>query len=481
MIPRILLASFGLSCLVQAAPPNLLVIQTDEHNFRTLSCYRKVLPAGQGAIWGEQAVVDTPHIDSIAARGVLCTSFYATSPVCTPSRAAMMSGMSPHAAGSPTNDLPLKDEVVTFAEVLGKEGYATGFVGKWHLDGPGKPQWEPKRKFGWQDNRFMFNRGHWKKLTLTDAGPAVAAKNKRGQPSYDVDGADDQTFATDWLTHRAMDFVNEHKDKPFCLFLSIPDPHGPNTVRAPYDTMFDGVKFADPPTMHAAEPKPAWGKGSVAKLNQNAMQDYLGMVKCIDDNVGKLLAAMERAGVLENTVLVFTSDHGDLMGEHARHNKGVPYETSAGVAFLVAGPGVARGKVIGTALDMTDFGPTMLGLLGAKGKMEMAHGRDASVVLKSGEAPDGWKDLVCLRSTSKLGMPPSWVAAVSDRWKLVLSPSDEPWLFDLETDPEELKNVANDHPERVGGMAAALNAWLVRTDDPAVTDAQYLKLFGGLR
>jgi arylsulfatase A-like enzyme len=467
--------------IASASPPNLVVIHTDEHNFRTLGCYREVLGPELGLMWGKQAVVETPHIDSLAKRGVLCTGFYATSPVCTASRAAMMSGLSPHAAGAPTNNLPLKDGVETFAAVLGRQGYATSYIGKWHLDGEGRPQWAPKRKFGWDDNRFMFNRGHWKKFELTDAGPAVGASDRTGRPLQAVARADEKSYATDWLIDRAIDFVKARNDKPFCVFVSLPDPHGPNTVRAPYDTMFDHVTFKEPKTMRR-EPAsiPKWGRGNLEALDQQSMRNYLGMVKCIDDNIGKLLATLKEQGLLDNTIVVFTADHGDLMGEHGRHNKGLPYEASAGVPFVIAGPGVARGKVLGTAMDMTDFGPTMLGLLGSQQTMTKAHGRDVSALLKTGEPPADWNDLVCLRAVSGLGEAPRWVAAVSDRWKLVLAPSDVPWLFDLEADPFELKNVAAAHPELVRQMAAGLDSWLETTQDPAFACAEYRQIFKNL-
>ena len=210
------------------------------------------------------------------------------------------------------------------------------------------------------------------------------------------------------------------------------------------------------------------------------MQDYFGMVKCIDDNMGKLIEFLKAEGLYENTVVVFTSDHGDLMGEHARHNKGVPYEGSAAVAFVIAGPGVAQGKVVGAAMDMTDFGPSMLALLGSKGTMKKAHGRDVSELLKTGEVPDGWSDIAFMRSTSKLDQPSNWLAAVSDRWKLVVSPHEVPWLFDLQEDPFELQNMAKNQPERVGRMAAELHAWLKKTNDPALESEKYRNIFKSL-
>jgi len=160
------------------AKMNLLIISTDEHHFSTLGCY-----GGK--------IVGTPNIDWLAKNGALCTSFYATTPVCSPSRASLVSGLYPQKTPVTTNNIPLDDSIVTFAEILRRQGYATGYAGKWHLDGNGKPQWAPKRKFGFDDNRFMFNRGHWKKFEDTVSGPRIAARNAKGQPTYGVDDADE--------------------------------------------------------------------------------------------------------------------------------------------------------------------------------------------------------------------------------------------------------------------------------------------------
>lgn len=219
MSPSRSIIAFGLwvgtSCAPAAERPNLLIIHCDEFNYRTLGCYREQLPPEQAFVWGAGVAVETPHIDSIAARGALCTRFFATSPVCTPSRASFVSGRYPQNTGAISNDIPMKDEVVTFAEVLRRAGYATGYAGKWHLDGEAKPGFTPARKFGFEDNRYMFNRGHWKKLEDGPDWPRVAATDKKGEPSYDVAGADGKSFTTDFLADRALAFVAANKGKPF--------------------------------------------------------------------------------------------------------------------------------------------------------------------------------------------------------------------------------------------------------------------------
>jgi len=458
--------------------PNLLIIHTDEHHVNTLGCYGSKM-------------VKTPNIDRLAKDGVLCTSFYATTPVCSPSRGSFVSGLYPQNTPVVQNNIPLADDIVTFAEILQKQGYATGYAGKWHLDGGGKPQWEPERKFGFADTRYMFNRGHWKKLDLFKAegskelAPRVAARDKKG-PSYAVDGADEKTFATDWLCDRTIDFIRENKDKPFCYMVSIPDPHGPNSVRAPYNTMYDNV---EPPLPMAFNPTadqiPAWGqpeskgkkknKGKVAdptKVSEslrNLLRQYYGMVKCIDDNVGKILNTLDELKLTENTIVVFTSDHSDLCGEHGRHNKGVPFENSAKVAFVISWPAkLPKGLVVNEALGTVDFAPTILDLMGCDVPKDM-EGRDAAKLFL-GEKPKDWEDLTVVRATGES----KWIAVVSDRYKLVYSSIDKPWFYDLEKEPEELTNryAVPEYQATIKKMKAFLLDYAKRCKDDRVAAMQ---------
>ena len=445
-------------------PMNVIVVMTDEHNFRTLGCYRKQMEQRQAYMWGP-AVVETPNIDWLAQEGALCNSFYATTPVCSPSRAALVSGLYPQATPVVTNNIPLRDDLVTFAEILAGQGYQTGYAGKWHLDGAGKPQWAPERKFGFQDNRYMFNRGHWKKLEMTDAGPRVGAKNKQGQPSYDVGGADETTFTTDFLTDRAIEFVHEHRDRPFCYMLSLPDPHGPDTVRAPYDTMYADQTY-EKPTTFDVDPRtvPQWGQPD--KRGGFGQSKYYGMVKCIDDNLGRLLAALREDKILDRTIIIFTSDHGDLRGEHHRQNKGVAFEGSARVPFLVHAPGkVTPGMLVQPALTSVDFAPTLMSWLEVETDVTF-HGRDASALFDQQRAREtDWQDIAFVRGTQT---GPGWLMAVNDRYKLVLSTSDRPWLFDLQRDPDELINQLDNPAYRtiIQEMGQQLQDYVGTYEDP---------------
>lgn len=435
-------------------PPNLLIIQTDEHNFRTLGCY-----GGK--------IVKTPNIDRLAAQGVRCTSFYATTPVCSPSRGCLVSGRYPQNTPVVTNNIPLGDDIVTFAEILRRQGFATGFAGKWHLDGNGKPQWAPSRKFGFEDNRFMFNRGHWKKLVDTAKGPAVGARAAGGRRTYALAGADNKTYTTDWLCDKAIEFIDKNKARPFCYMLSLPDPHGPNTVRQPYAQMYADVEVPIPASLRKTKAQtPKWAKtarGLTPKRLRKLMPPYYGMVKCIDDNVGRILQALEKNQLLDNTIVVFTSDHGDLCGEHCRLNKGVPYEGSAKIPFLLRYPRrIPGGTVVNQALSCVDFLPTVLALMGVEtaGKEQ---GRDASALL-AGQVVENWDDVAFIRGTPGA----KWLCAVTDDYKLIYSDVDSPWLFDLSKDPDELTNqFANrDYREIVRRLTRGLRSYCDTHGDP---------------
>ncbi len=425
---------------ITADQPNVLIVITDEHNFRTLGCYRELLPTEQAEMWGPGTVVPTPNLDRLAAEGVICTRAYATAPVCSPCRAAMITGLYPHNTGVPTNNENLRQDIPTLATILAASGYRTGFIGKWHLGGASKPGWAPEIDGGFQHKEFMFNRGHWKKLAFSDEGPSVGARDAKGQPSYDVDGADQETFTTDFLTNRAIEYVSDASRQPFLCVVSYPDPHGPNTVRQPYDHMFDQLRFLPPRTYGRDDmPIPGWlgGAKNHAKFVGDQMSRYFGMVKCIDDNFGRLMKSLETSGRLDSTIVLMTSDHGDLCYEHDRLNKGNPYEGSARVPLLIRYPKRLTAKTVyRQPVGTVDITPTLLGVAQLSDDSTF-EGRDLSDVLSGGDQESDSASMTFLRNAGK---SPQWLAAIDPRYKLVVSVNDRPWLFDAESDPDELLN-----------------------------------------
>ena len=171
------------------------------------------------------------------------------------------------------------------------------------------------------------------------------------------------------------------------------------------------------------------------------------MKKCIDDNVGRLIAAMKEAGVYDNTIFIFTADHGDMRGEHHRQNKGVPMEASGKVPFVIRWPkSIPAGTRIDHPMNTTDFMPTILAMCGAEGSGK-EQGRDLSSVFAGEEL--GGPDVTIMRGTTKSPEETSgWIAAVTSTHKLILSSQDEAWLLNLEKDPYELVNAIEDPEEQ---------------------------------
>lgn len=299
-----------------------------------------------------------------------------------------------------------------------------------------------------------------------------ANNNIQAYSYHDADKFVNKTgvYTTEFLADRALKFIEEHKqrkdDHPFALMISLPDPHGPNYVHAPYSDMYKDLMFQVPKSaVHAMRKHPALPKWSklwtkvmdAGTVPQNRMEQHLnrmnkarkrmhfyrpilGMVKAIDDNVGRILNKLKEEKLDEDTIIVFTADHGDMMGEHGRDEKQTPYKTSAGVPFIISYPKkVTPGKIVETPYSAVDFVPTLLNLL----DLDLTttnfsfDGIDFSSDLSS---PDGIvldEDALIFTADTWDG---TWAACATNKYKLVLSNSDIPWLFDLEQDPDEIHN-----------------------------------------
>ncbi|MFC1453204.1 sulfatase-like hydrolase/transferase [Verrucomicrobiota bacterium] len=416
-----------------AGTPNLLIVHTDQQSCWTLGSYG----GGVGA---------TPNIDRLAARGALFSHFFTNSAVCTPSRGCFMTGRYPHCHGAWTNNIPLNRDEITFAELLRRAGYRTGYAGKWHLDGTPRPGWvHPDRTMGFDNAEFMFNRGHWKKIEdnpMNHVQPGVYP--------YSVIG-DERTYTTDWLTSKAIEFVEAADGRPFCFMLSLPDPHGPVDVRPPYDTMFVPEDMPIPASF-CDDSLPDWAralqKASPFGMDKPDREErlrrflalYFGEVKLIDDSVGRMVDALEVKGVLENTLLVFTTDHGEYAGEHGLHGKNHLYETAYRIPMIMHWPdGIEAGTVVDNVMSTVDFQPTILSLLGspASGREQ---GRDGSRLLGG----DGdWDDTAFIHHSSH-----NFAGVFTPRYELALARTGDSVLFDRRDDPAQMLNLFGDPAHR---------------------------------
>ena len=434
--------------------PNLLVIHTDQQSCWSVSCYGGTL-------------VETPHIDSLAEEGAILTNFLANSAVCTPSRGCLVTGRYPHSHGAFINNIPLNRDEITFAQVLLDRGYDTGYAGKWHLDGTPKPGWvHPDRGMGFADNFHMFNRGHWKKIEDS----AVSGDQPFVFP-YQVTG-DETTYPTDWLTGKVIEYINREREKPFCYMVSIPDPHHPYYPRAPHSEMYRPEEMPLPETLHRRDHLPDWAKAAPHHApSDDCLRQckawYCGEVKLIDDCVGRMLAALKQKGILDDTIVVFTSDHGEYMGEHGMMQKNQLYETAHRVPMLIRWPGrIAAGTRVEECISTVDFQPTVLNLMGFE-PCGREQGRDASALLRGEEAD--WEEVAFIHHSSL-----ERAGIFTPEFELAYVKDHEHILFDRKNDPQQVNNLFL-HPDYQGVVKQLTDQVIAHNEEVEAPAAEWLK------
>jgi len=464
-----------------ARAPNVLFIYTDEHSAWTL-----------GAYGGTH--VETPHLDRIAREGAVFNNYFVNSAVCTPSRGCLLTGRYPHSHGAYTNNLELNRDEATTAHQFKSAGYETGMAGKWHLDGEPKPGWmTADRAMGFDDVQWMYNRGHWKRIVERPEGWPDNHGNARfgnedhraeapdGRP--DVDYAVDVPgeFFTDWITDKAIEFVERDWERPFFYFLSIPDPHSPFTVSEPYASMYDPADMPVPSTLYEEE-LPDWAErareGALKRdgverfddprreeLLRERLAHYFGMVKCIDDNIGRLLEALEQAGELDNTLIVFTSDHGNYLGEHGLYFKNQLYETAHRVAFLMRyPPAIPAGTVVDECVSSVDVQRTVCTLAGVE-PSGREQGLDFSALAR-GEGDPEWPNESYIHHSSL-----ERAGIFTPEWEFALIKDAEGILFDRRSDPEQTTDLFEDpaHAEVRKALTDKVTAHHREFDSPATS------------
>ncbi len=418
----------------KARQPNLLIIHTDQLSCWAVSAYAREL--NRTPNYGK-ILVETPHIDALAEEGAVFYNFFTNSAVCTPSRGCLLTGRYPHAHGAYRNNIEMNRDEVTIARILNRHGYETGYAGKWHLDGEPKPGWVGvDRSMGFADCRFMFNRGHWKKIVEKQEGnPEVSPYKTIG---------DIKTYTTDWLTDKTIEFIRRPRNRPFFYMVSIPDPHTPFTVREPYMTMYDPEKMVVPNTFKESAPgNKKKRQGNVEALKRNKAR-YCGLVKCIDDNLGRILDCLKQKHILDETIIVFTTDHGEYMGEHGLYGKNQWYRTAYQIPFLIRWPKrIKAGTQIRHFITNVDIQQTLLGLMDIK-PSGREQGRDASGLLR-GERIE-WKDEAMIHHSSLES-----AGIFTPEYELVLKANGSHMLFSRLNDPEQMKNL-HDNPEYTNVM-----------------------------
>jgi arylsulfatase A-like enzyme len=317
--------------------PNLVFVFGDQWRAQDL-----------GYMGNEQ--VKTPAIDKLSKESANFTNTVATCPVCSPYRACLITGQYPLSHGIFYNDKPLNPEVTSIAKVYKTAGYETGYIGKWHLNGhpKGEDTWEHRKKPVVKERRQGFD--FWKVLECTHSyNNSIYYDEKDSLHKWDGYDAIAQT-------KMAMDYIKKHKNKPFILFLSWGPPHAPyQTAPKKYKQMYnDSSKINLRPNV----------PDDLKAIAQKEIAGYYAHIAALDDCIADLQTAINEAGIAENTIFVFTSDHGDMLRSHGMIKKQKPWDESVHVPLLVKYPKVTPGKTIEMPIGASDLMPTLLGQIG---------------------------------------------------------------------------------------------------------------------
>jgi len=402
---------------------------------------------------GSDSVVATPNIDRLMQQGLRCNRAYAANPVCAPSRASIMTGRLSHQHGVIENQLTLPPTERGVAQSFGEAGYDTHYIGKWHLDGVARPGFVPP---GWRRHGFEtfegFNRGHRydRSRTFTNEGELFISEG----------------FEATHQTDRAIHFIETHRKAPFFCFLSWGPPHP--------------ASFGPRPSTRFASKEPPWRPNVAARFRESdglrsALGDYYGLCERLDVEMGRLLAALEGAGLADRTLVVFTSDHGDMLGSHGLLHKEHAYEESLRVPLILRMPGRIQARGESEALvSGVDLMPSLTSLCGLE-TPGTCTGRDLSgVLLGNGDATPA-SSIYCqgrMGSIQPVGRQlgkGAWRAVINERHKLVVDETGEAVLaVNLADDPYELENLAGSpaHAVLVKDLEQQLEAWKSRTKDP---------------
>ncbi|WP_234661819.1 sulfatase-like hydrolase/transferase [Agromyces marinus] len=315
--------------------------------------------------------VKTPHLDRLAERGLLFDHAVSNSPVCTPARSMLISGVHPLWNNCFTNDRRLATDLGdSFAEVTRRHGYRNGYVGKWHLYGGDRnrpiPAGPDRHGF---DDEFLSNN---------------CAVNYDPDNSFFWDGDEKVHFGcweVEGQTDQALRFIeNQSVDDPFTLFVSYHAPHNHNGGDDAKYTSFDAPdEFKDLYDPDALTLRPTVPVNERTRL---MTQGYLALCSEVDANVGRVIAALDERGVRENTIIVYTSDHGETFGAFNNHwHKSSPEDVSARVPLIMSIPGQVRARTSELIVGTIDLMPTLLGLMGLD-VPEHVHGKDLSAAIR---------------------------------------------------------------------------------------------------
>ncbi len=440
----------GLSAEAREKPvkskPNILFLMTDQHRADCMGC-------------GGNSVIKTPNLDRIAREGVRFAHAYSSTPTCTPARAAILTGLSPWHHGMLGYSKVAERYPFELPRAMKDAGYHTFAVGKLH--------YHPQRNYHGFDGALIDESGRvespgfisdyrkWFKETAPDLDPDATGIGWNDYRSAKY-ALPEELHPTRWTGDTAVDYISKYqREEPMFLKVSFARPHSPYDPPARFMDMY---RESDMPAPHIggwdsiyapADPSDynSWHGDLGTQQARRSRRGYYGSVSFIDEQIGRILKALEERRMLDDTLIVFTADHGDMLGDHNLWRKSYAYESSAHIPMLLRWPKSMgcddrRGSVATPPVELRDLLPTFLDAAGA----ECPAGLDGRSMLKitPGDA-DGWRRHIDLEHSICYSPENHWNGLCDGRWKYIYHAFDgHEQLFDLKEDPGETRDRASD-------------------------------------
>ncbi len=423
--------------------PNVVYAFSDEHRWQSMS-------------FTDMPQVRTPNMQRLANQGAAFTHCISNYPVCSPHRAILTTGRWPFQQGVIDNNIPLGHGETTLGKAFKTAGYATGYIGKWHLGGT---RAEP---FGFDHSLIWTGtNNHWRSFYHPPDGPRVEAKGYNAM----------------LMTNQALEFIEKNNHRPFFLMLSWNPPHAdftdaPEKYKALYPRE-DSLPRRPNATVPRTRTQP--GKSALGVPAWRAYQGYHAHVSAIDAELGRIMTKLDELNLSRNTILVYSSDHGSMLGSHGVGSKRQPYEESIRVPFLVRWPAAIPPGTKPEALFGTiDIMPSLCGLAGIL-IPRTCVGQDFSPTMRGRKGPEPTSQFIMHISKKHASRgdkhpAPLFRGVTTGRYTYAVYP-DRPWcLFDNREDPYQMHNLIDD-PAKAGirkQLCTILAEWLTKAEDPFV-------------
>ncbi len=445
-------------------PQNLIVIMSDEHNPKV-------------AGYAGHPVVHTPALDRLAASGARFTAAYTPSPICVPARAAFATGLPTHRTRAWDNAIAYDGAIPSWHRMLRDRGHHVTSIGKLHYRG------HPAEDYGLSESILPMHIANGTgDVTMLVRDPDDVRLTGRKLIEQARPGESDYTIYDRRIAAEAQTWLREvgtkRHDKPWVLFVSLVSPHFPLTAPPEHFYRYFGKKLPKP-KLWDADDRPMHPYVAMYRRKSNydapmngqpdvdrALAGYFGLVSFLDEQVGKILTALDEAGLRAKTRVIYTSDHGDNLGSRGLWGKATMYEESAGIPMLISGAGVPAATTCPTPVTLCDAAATILDAVGA-GQAIGAHGLPGASMLRLAGSPP--EDRAALSEFHTYG-PDGFYMLRTLRHKYVHYVNGPPQLFDLAEDPEELNDLGTSNA--AAPVRQQLEARLRGLLDPEAVDAQ---------